>query len=210
TPWEGMGLVALALLLGVACGALIFFLIHGLSDNGELMAVLLGGVALVSGAAAYLRLSTLLAGVACGATLALVGGKAVQQVARVLGRFERPAYLVLLFLVGAHIHARDVLAWALLPAYLGLRFLGKVVGGTLAQRIAGGTLELPPRLGYGLIAQGGLALCLVAEYLMLVPGTQSQRIFDVVVGGSFINELLASRAFRHMLAKPKAPRESTS
>ncbi len=196
----GLGLVGLALLLGVACGALLAFLMHGLKDHGELMAVLLGGVALVSGAAAYLRVSTLLAGVACGATLAIIGGRAVEQAARELGRFERPVYLLLVFLVGAHVQARDVMAWALLPGYVGLRFLGKVLGGALARRIAGATLALPPRLGYALIAQGGLALCLVVEYLVLVPGPLSQRVFDVVVAGAVFNELLASRAFRRVLA----------
>ncbi|MFL5352948.1 sodium:proton exchanger [Archangium sp.] len=205
-PLEGLGLVALALLLGVACGGLLAFLMHGLNDQGELMAVLLGGVALVSGAAAYLRVSALLAGVACGATLALVGGRAVEQAARVLGRFERPVYLLLIFLVGAHVQARDVVAWAMLPAYLGLRFLGKVLGGALAQRIAGSTLALPPRLGYALIAQGGLALCLVVEYLVLVPGPLSQRVFDVVVAGALVNELLGSRAFRHVLEPTPAAR----
>jgi hypothetical protein len=204
-PLEGLGLVALALLLGMACGALLAFLMHGLKDQGELMAVLLGGVALVSGAAAYLRVSALLAGVACGATLALVGGRAVEQAARGLGRFERPAYLLLIFLVGAHVQARDLMAWVLLPGYLGLRFLGKVLGGAFAQRIAGGTLALPPRLGYALIAQGGLALCLVVEYLELVPGTLSQRVFDVVVVGAVINEMLGSRAFRYVLAPGSTP-----
>ncbi|WP_257446074.1 cation:proton antiporter [Archangium lipolyticum] len=198
-PLEGLGLVALALLLGMACGGLLSFLMHGLNDQGELMAVLLGGVALVSGAAAYLRVSALLAGVACGATLALVGGRSVERAARVLGRFERPSYLLLVFLVGAHVQARDMMAWALLPGFLGLRFLGKVLGGSFAQRIAGGTLALPPRLGYALIAQGGLALCLVVEYLSLVPGPLSQRVFDVVVAGAVFNELLGSRAFRYVL-----------
>jgi hypothetical protein len=205
-PLAGLGLVALALLLGVACGGLLAFLMHGLNDQGELMAVLLGGLALVSGASAYLRVSTLLAGVACGATLMLVGGRAVHQAARVLARFERPAYLLLIFLVGAHVHARDVMAWALLPAYLGLRFVGKVLGGALAQRLAGQRLALPERLGYALIAQGGLALCLVAEYLVLVPGPLSQRVFDVVVAGALINELLGNRAFRHVATPPPGAR----
>jgi hypothetical protein len=208
-PLEGLGLVALALLLGMACGGLIALLTHGLSEHGEMMAVMLGGVALVSGAAAYLRVSVLLAGVACGATLALAGGRAVEQVARMLGRFERPAYLLLVFLVGAHIHARDTLAWALLPAYLALRFLGKIMGGMLAERIAGKTLDLPPRLGYALIAQGGLALCMVAEYHMLVPGVLSQRLFDVVVAGALANEVLAHRAFRQVLTPPVARRSAS-
>lgn len=199
-PWDGVRLVGLTLLLGVGCGGLLAFLLHELQEQGELMAVLLGGLALVSGAAAYLRLSALLAGVACGATLALVGSHPVQRAVRVLERFERPAYLTLIFLVGAHVQARDVMAWALMPGYLGLRFVGKVLGGALAQRIAGSTLALPPRLGYALIAQGGLALCLVVEYLVLVPGPLSQHVFDVVVVGALFNEVLGGRAFRHALA----------
>ncbi|MCP3142373.1 sodium:proton exchanger [Pyxidicoccus xibeiensis] len=206
---EGLGLVCLAVLLGVMCGALLAFLTHSLKDLAELTTVTLGGVALVGGAAAYLRVSALLAGVACGATLALVGGRTVERAARALGRVERPAFLVLVFLVGCGVHARDWWAWSLVPGFVGLRFLGKVLGGRFAQRLAGGTLELPPRLGYALIAQGGLALCLVAEYGMLVPGGLSQRVLDVVVVGAVVNELLAGQAFRQVLepARP-APRAS--
>jgi hypothetical protein len=204
SPAEGLGLVSLALLLGMLSGALIAFLTYALKDPAELTAVMLGGVALVGGAAAYLRVSALLAGVACGATLALVGGRAVEQVARALGRFERPTYLILVFLAGCHLQARDVDAWVLLPGYVGLRFVGKVVGGSLAQRFAASTLELPPRLGYALIAQGGLALCLVVQYLMLIPGELSQHVFDVVALGAVVNEVLASRAFRQVLEPPRA------
>ncbi|TQF09368.1 sodium:proton exchanger, partial [Myxococcus llanfairpwllgwyngyllgogerychwyrndrobwllllantysiliogogogochensis] len=74
TVGEGLGLVCLALLLGILCGALLAYLTHALKDPAELATVTLGMVALVGGAAAYLRVSALLAGVACGATLALVGG----------------------------------------------------------------------------------------------------------------------------------------
>jgi hypothetical protein len=205
TVGEGLGLVCLAVLLGIMCGALLAFLTHSLKDLAELTTVTLGGVALVGGAAAYLRVSALLAGVACGATLALVGGRTVERVARALGRVERPAFLVLVFLVGCGVHARDWAAWALMPAFVGLRFLGKVLGGTLAQRLVGGALELPPRLGYALIAQGGLALCLVAEYGMLVPGGMSQRVLDVVVVGAVVNELLAGQAFRQVLGPARPP-----
>jgi hypothetical protein len=199
SPAEGVGLVCLAVLLGMLCGALIAFLTYALKDPAELTAVMLGGVALVGGAAAYLRVSALLAGVACGATLALVGGRAVEQVARALGRFERPTYLILVFLAGCHLQARDIDAWVLLPGYVALRFLGKVWGGSLAQRLAEGALKLPPHLGYALIAQGGLAVCLVVQYLLLVPGELSQHVFDVVALGAVVNEVLANRAFKQVL-----------
>ncbi|MBN1204556.1 MAG: sodium:proton exchanger [Myxococcaceae bacterium] len=210
SPAEGVGLVSLALLLGMVCGALIAFLTYSLKDPAELTAVMLGGVALVSGAAAYLRVSALLAGVACGATLALVGGRAVEQVSRALGRFERPTYLILVFLAGCYVQARDVDAWVLLPGYVALRFLGKVLGGSLARRFASSALELPARLGYALIAQGGLAVCLVVQYLLLVPGALSQHIFDVVALGAVFNEMLASRAFRQVLEPPRAATEGAT
>ncbi|MFL5348221.1 MAG: sodium:proton exchanger [Hyalangium sp.] len=209
-PLDGAGLVGLAMLLGLLCGALIVFLTYALKDPAELMAVMLGGVALVGGAAAYLRVSVLLAGVACGATLAVVGGRAVAQVARALGRFERPTYLILVFLIGCRLQIRDLDAWVLLPGYVALRFLGKVWGGSLAQRFAASALKLPPRLGYALISQGGLSLCLVSGYLGLVPGELSQHIFDVVVLGAVINEVLASRAFRLVLEAPRVPTGESS
>ncbi|MCE9670089.1 cation:proton antiporter [Myxococcus stipitatus] len=202
---EGLGLVCLAALLGVLCGALLTFLTRALNDPAELTTVTLGMVALVGGAAAYLRVSALLAGVACGATLALVGGRTVERVARALGRVERPVFLVLVFLVGCGVSTRDWAAWALVPGFVGLRFLGKVVGGGLAQRLVGGALELPPRLGYALIAQGGLALCLVAEYGQLVPGGLSRRVLDVVVVGAVVNELLAGQAFRQVVRSASPP-----
>ncbi|MCP3061620.1 sodium:proton exchanger [Myxococcus sp. K38C18041901] len=205
-PGEGLGLVCLAMLLGVLCGALLAFLTHAMNDLAELTTVTLGMVALVGGAAAYLRVSALLAGVACGATLALVGGRTVERVARALGRVERPVFLVVVFLVGSGLYTRDWAAWALVPGFVGLRFLGKVVGGRLTQRLARGVLELPPRVGYALIAQGGLALCLVAEYEFLVPGTLARRVLDVVVVGAVVNELLAGPAFRQVLPPPP-PRE---
>ncbi|MCK8498278.1 sodium:proton exchanger [Myxococcus sp. MISCRS1] len=203
---EGLGLVCLAMLLGVLCGALLAFLTRAMKDPAELTTVTLGMVALVGGAAAYLRVSALLAGVACGATLALVGGRTVERVARALGRVERPVFLVVVFLVGSGLYTRDWAAWALVPGFVGLRFLGKVVGGRMAQRLARGVLELPPRVGYALIAQGGLALCLVAEYEFLVPGTLARRVLDVVVVGAVVNELLAGPAFRQVLSPPP-PRE---
>src|SRR5690554_6419993 len=108
----------------------------------------MGGVALVSGAAAFLRVSALLAGIAFGFTLAMVGGRQVGLAFRALAKAERPLYLGLLFLVGAHVHAADAYVWAVLPLYVALRFAGKRVGGQLAAKTAQGTLRLPPKPGY--------------------------------------------------------------
>ncbi len=198
------GLVALAVLLGLLCGALTAYLIQG-TQGAELTAILLGAVGLVSGAAALLRVSALIAGLTCGATLAFIGGKAVAQASRALVRTERPVYLGLLFLVGAHVTLADWFAWAILPVFIALRFMGKLWGGKLARKAALGVLPLPPEPGFALIATGGVSLCLLIEYVILVGGPTSQLIFNVGVMAAVVNEILASRAFHRSIAPPPAP-----
>lgn len=194
-PVRGVGLVMLAVALGILCGALTAYLIHESTDSAELMALLIGAVGLVSGVASFLKVSALLAGLACGITLAVVGGRQVGLVFRALSRIERPVYLTLLFLIGAHLWPFDWRAWLILPAFVALRFFGKIVGGRLAARAAGGVLRLPPDLGYALIGQGGLSLCVLVEYLRLVGGPTSQLIFDVGVLAAIANEALGIRSF---------------
>ena len=196
---SGLSLVALAIGLGLSCGALIAFLLHGTPKGPELTAILLGAVALASGAAAYLRVSTLIVGLCCGAMLALVGGDRVEQTYRALVRVERPVYLVLVFLIGAHLDATHPLSWAIVPVFVGFRFFGKILGGLLATRVSAGALTLPPRVGYALLAQGGVGLCALTDYLLLVPGPGSQLAFSVGVMSALVNEVIASRGFRESL-----------
>jgi hypothetical protein len=195
----GLGWVVLTVAIGLASGALIAFLIHATHDVTELMAIVIGGVALVSGAAAYLKLSVLISALCCGATLAFVGGPNVERIYQVLSRFERPAYLILLFLIGAHVDALQPIAWAGLPLVVALRFFGKLAGGKWAASIARTVLPLPPRLGYALLAQGAVALCVLTDYLLLVQTPTAKLIFAVGAMATVANEALAARAFARSL-----------
>jgi hypothetical protein len=68
------------------------------------------------------------------------------------------------------------------------------MGGALAQRVAG-ELGLPQRAGWALVSQGGLSVCIVLEYLLLVPRPSSQLLFDVSLLAALLNEALAARSF---------------
>lgn len=195
TVLGGASLVLAACGIGAICGLLTAFLIHNVKDGAELTATLLGMVAITAGAAAYVRLSTLMAGLFFGGALSFVGGKAVQRVSQAIVRLERPVYLSLLFLIGAHMRLSLSITWVVLVLFVSLRFLGKIVGGRAATRTTQGVLPEVPELGYALIAQGGIAVCIAMEYFVLVPRGSSQLVLDVAVLGAALNEVLAARAF---------------
>jgi hypothetical protein len=193
------------LAIGGACGLLLAFFGRSTPVRSELIAVVLGCLGLVSGAAAYLKLSTLLSGAACGALLSWTGGRRAGDVFRMLLKVERPAYSVLLFVVGAHVDPRDPLAWMLALAFVGLRMVGKLMGGRLAARAAGKALQLPPDPGYALLSQGAIALCIAIELRAMVPGFASQLLIDVTAVGALVNEVLAAVLFRKALGRPAEP-----
>jgi hypothetical protein len=68
-------------------------------------------------------------------------------------------------------------------------------------------LRLPPQPGFALLGQGGLSLCLLVEYLILVPGDLSQVIFNVGAAAALVNEALAFRAFPLSLSSTDSPVE---
>ncbi|HVE83880.1 MAG TPA: sodium:proton exchanger [Myxococcales bacterium] len=204
TPLHGLGLVALTAALGLLNGALLAYLCRRVEDPSELVAIVLGGAALVSGAAAFLSLSALLAGIACGATLSQIGGKSVDRLWKALSRMDRPLYLLLLFLIGVQVRLDDWPAWMLVPIFVALRFLAKVYGGRWGRKVASGSVPLPRDVGYALLAQGGVSLCILAETFTLVGRARAQVVFDAGVLGALLNEVLAATAFpRAFLTPPR-------
>lgn len=204
----GLGLIGVAVLIGLLCGGLLAFLLRGTDSEDERIAVLLGGIALVSGAAAYLRVSSLIAGVICGWILTVVGGRYADDAYDALLRFERPLFLSLVFLLGVHVELTNWMVWPLLLVMVAFRLLGRVVVGRSAGRIASRVMPVPPDLGYALLSQGPLSLCLAFEYSMLVHRGVAQLLFDVVALGAVVNEILGARLFGRSLNanRPGPPR----
>lgn len=117
---------------------------------------------------------------------------------------DRPLYLILLFVIGAQVRLNDWQAWTLVPIFVALRFLAKVYGGRWALRLTAGALPLPKDVGYALLAQGGVSLCILAETFTLIGRQRAQVVFDAGVLGALLNEILASTAFpRSFLTPPE-------
>ncbi|KPJ99966.1 MAG: hypothetical protein AMJ60_03140 [Desulfobacterales bacterium SG8_35] len=153
--------ISFSLLLGIATGLLIDFVIHRLKDRGEMLTVGLALLLLSGEMARFLKLSPLLVGIAIGFTIVNRDHRDV-RLFRTLNAFEPPIYVLFFTLAGAHLDfsALTVAGW-LGFIYFFLRFMSKIAGAYLGGGLAGAPAILRKYLGIALIPQAGVAIGLV-------------------------------------------------
>ena len=192
----GLGWVAAALGLGMACAIVFLWLVRPRPTAEELVLYLLGISAFSAGAALQWGLSPLFVGVTMGAVVSNLG-PAGRRALPLLERWEKTVYVTFLLLAGALLQFPS---WLVLPAALGyatLRFGAKVLGTAVMVRVLPFRFEIPRRLGLGLIPQGGISIALAVSAMILYPELPIQGVdaepwlFSVVVVGVMVSELAA-------------------
>lgn len=153
--------ISFALLLGIATGLLIDFVIHRLVDRGEMLTAGLALLLLSGETARLLQLSPLLVGIAIGFTIVNRDHRDV-RLFRTLNSFEPPIYVLFFTLAGAHLDfsAITVAGWLGL-LYFMLRFASKMAGAYLGGGLAGASVPIRKYLGLALVPQAGVAIGLV-------------------------------------------------
>jgi hypothetical protein len=146
----------------------------------------LGTLALLGGAAAYLGTSPLVAGLAAGYVWAKTPGHTDRIAASDLRKFEHPLVVLLLIIAGAGLDPTLVGIWLLAP-YILLRTVGKLLGGWLASRLAPGLA--PADLGAYLIPPGVLGIAFALNLAQVTPVAAAPLVFAVAVG-AVISELM--------------------
>ncbi len=150
-----------SLLLGMAAGQLLDYLIHRLRDRGEMMTLGLALLLLSGEAARFLKLSPLLVGIAIGFVIVNRDRRDV-RLFRTLNSFEPPIYVLFFTLAGAHLDfgAITVAGWLGFLYFL-LRLAAKTGGAYLGGVFAGAPSNLRKYLGISLVPQAGVAIGLV-------------------------------------------------
>jgi len=153
--------ISFSLLVGVATGLIIDFIIHRLKDRGEMLTAGLALLLLSGEMARFLNLSPLLVGIAIGFTIVNRDHRDV-RLFRTLNAFEPPIYVLFFTLAGAHLDfsALTVAGW-LGFIYFAFRFISKVAGTYLGGGLAGAPDVLRKYLGIALVPQAGIAIGLV-------------------------------------------------
>lgn len=173
--------------VGLSAGLVGWLLFDRAENAGERGVFVLGTLGLLAGAAAYLALSPLLAGLICGLFWRLAPGRADDIVARDLQRYHHPFVLLLLVAAGAAMEPRLSAVWLFAPFVL-FRLTGKLIGGAIASglhsAIAGDAL------GAYLIPPGVVGIAVALNLAQVAPA-DGALVITAVGGGAVMFELIA-------------------
>ncbi len=152
--WQLVGSVALGFLVGLMLAGWA----TQVTETGEMLILLAGSILLCVGAARIFDLSALVASLAVGATMVNLSRRS-RRLFKTLGETDPPFYAIFFVIAGADLNLELVASMGVLGvAYLVMRALGKFVGA----RIGAKRLKMEPQvqsfLGFGLMAQAGLAV----------------------------------------------------
>lgn len=201
----GLQWLALATALGAAFGILFLWLTRPKPAADELTLFLLGLVFFTAGAAIYLAVSTLFVAMIAGAVVANLS-PIRRRVYAQLQAWEKPIYVILLTLMGALL---DFVTWIVLPLALGyavVRVLSKIAAGWSARLLVPQREGIPPLLGLGLVAQGGITLAIALGIAMgYGPLGAEPRLVSVLVStvmlGVVLSELVGPFFTRRLLVR---------
>ena len=184
-------------LLGLLSGIILNFIVRITEDKRELFLVVIGMVILSVGGARYLNVSPLLMSAISGIVLANMSPKQ-NEIMEILLLGEKPIFLIFLITIGALLEFSPQ-ALIVVPIYIGIRLLGKVLGGFGASLIFKTYFEIPRNVGLGLISQGSMAVAIALSFSQLAPDPIGGLIIFSVAASVLFNELLAPKAIKSVL-----------
>jgi hypothetical protein len=184
---ETLRIVLFTALVGLLAGVAGWLLFERARSEAERGVFVLGSLALLGGAADYMRCSPLLAGMVAGLSWTLLPGRADRIVRGDVGRFQHPLVLLLLVSAGALIHVTALAVWLLAP-FVVFRLAGKVIGAWAAARllpVTGGDLA-----AY-LVPPGLLGIALAINFLQVSATPTALAVATAVALGTLASEAVA-------------------
>ena len=177
--------------VGFLLGVIIYLLLRNVASRTEEVSLLIGGIALAAGTAGYLALSVPVACALAGAVLANVPYRNRARLEATLGDFERPLYLIFLFLVGTTWRPLEWQGWALGLVFAVSRGYGKLIGARAAARVS--PADLPParNLALSLLPESAVAIVVIFSLatLDLEPLPAIAWGVNAVIVGSILTEI---------------------
>jgi Kef-type K+ transport system membrane component KefB len=195
--------VAASIGLGIVMGSVLHLLTWIRCSQEELLLYTLGTVLFFSGIASFLGISPLFVTLVGGFVTANVRGAKV-RILRALTMLEKPFYITMLILGGAMLGPPST-GWAaffiLTATYVGLRMVGKSLGGFVSSRVFRKPITMPSAVGLGLISQGGIAVAMIVSFHEAFASDMANTILMIVLAAIVVNELIGPFLARFVIKK---------
>jgi Kef-type K+ transport system membrane component KefB len=195
-PWVGIAVtLGLQIGAGVILGLLFGVVIHRKLDERTLLTVVVGMVLLGGGFAYALDISGIFVDFIAGLTFTLTSPHA-PDATRTMRSIKQPFVIALYFFAGLEWVFGAVWVYAMIIPFIGLRWIGRRLGGGLGARLSGS----PTNLGSATAAPGGLTLAFVLSIGLVyreVPGIVD--VYGPMVTALVLLELASIRAARRWL-----------
>lgn len=183
--------------ISVIFGFLFYYLIQSASNRNEIFLYTLGMIILVSGISFYLNLSPLLICFFIGSGFTQVSRRS-EIIFSVFSKVEHSFYLFFLLLVG--VGFKPLIDGIILPLLL-LVFIHafiKIYSIKIFSVYYNSKNKPSSELGWGLLAQGSMAVAFLVNYREMTPGEHTGWIFSLLLYGMMINEILSHLGLKRL------------
>lgn len=192
-------LLAAPIGIGTAVAIAGLLLFEHSDEESERTLMVLGTVALLGGASAYLMTSSLAAGLVAGVIWTLVPGRADEILTADAQKLQHPLVALLLVTAGAFFVPSSAVLWLLAP-YVLFRLVGKMVGAVIASLLLRDVRAFD--LAAYLIPPGVIGVGFSLTFMLALPSEAGRIVVSVAAAGTVVSELLA------VFLIPAAPPES--
>jgi Kef-type K+ transport system membrane component KefB/predicted transcriptional regulator len=183
--------IAGALILGFLAGLLLSFILKHIKEPDKALAFTVSSVLLVIGLSIALKLGSILAAMALGATIANLASRRRQNTFELIEKFSPPIYVLFFVLAGAHLVLGEIAGWmiAMVLVYLIGRTAGKAFGSWFGARQSQAADVVRRYLGLCLLSQAGVAIGLAIISSQLFAEQFGHAIIVIVMTTTFVVEI---------------------
>lgn len=194
-----------AVLLGGLGGLILQYILKKIDDNDSMLTFAIGSVLLIIGLSIALKFDVILASMCLGLTIVNMAPRLSAQTFSLVQKTTPPIYILFFVFVGAGLQVKglNLIAIAIVIAYVIFRSVGKMGGAYLGAKISGSAIVVRKYLGLCLFAQGGVAvgLSIMASHKFASQPEIAQMIVLVVTTTTLFVQLLGPVAVKHAVKK---------
>lgn len=188
---------AVTVAAGILIGLLFNLFIGRDRDEMKIYVAALGTVIFAAGTGSALGVSPLVVNLIAGVVVSFTSRHA-SRLEVTLTPIRHPILVLLRLFAGALWVPIAGLLWLLPPVYVACRFLARWFT-TWASAWLVRKIPRVPRLGFGLVGQGGLAVAIAVSYAQRFP-ENGPIALTTILGGILLSDLWSYRAVRRILA----------